>query len=72
MSNQDERLQQLADYIEAINQTEAKRTPQELAALQRMANEMLSPPSPIHSSHIEAFEAINASYAGTQALLDGA
>lgn len=72
MSNQDERLQQVADYIEAINQAEAERTPQELAALQRMANEMLSPPSPIHSSHIEAFEAINASYAGTQTLLDGA
>ncbi|MNO62059.1 hypothetical protein D3C76_527250 [compost metagenome] len=72
MSNQDERLQQVADYIEAINQTEAERTPQELAALQRMANEMLSPPSPIHSSHIEAFEALNASYAGTQALLDEA
>ncbi|MFG0862801.1 SH3 domain-containing protein [Pseudomonas sp. CJQ_13] len=72
MSKQDERLQQLADYIEAIKQAEAERTPQELAALQRMANEMLSPPPPIHSSHIEAFEALNASYAGSQALLDEA
>lgn len=72
MSNQDERLQQVADYIEAINQAEAERTPKELAALQRMANEMLSPPPPIDSSSIEAIKSFQASYAGTQALLEKA
>ncbi|MBB3271344.1 hypothetical protein FHW75_002499 [Pseudomonas sp. OG7] len=72
VSNQDERLQQVADYIEAINQTEAQRTPQELAALQKMANETLFPPSPINSSSIEAIKSFQESYAGTQALLEKA
>lgn len=72
MSNQDERLQQVADYIETINQAKAERTPQELAALQRMANETLSPPPPIDRSTIEAIKSFQASYAGTQALLEKA
>ncbi len=72
VSNQDERLQQVADYIEAINQAEAERTPQELAALQRMANETLSPPPPTHSSSIEAIKSFQESYSGTQALLEKA
>lgn len=72
VSNQDERLQQVADYIEAINQAEAERTPQELAALQRMANETLSPPPPIDRSTIEAIKSFQESYAGTQALLENA
>ncbi len=72
MSNQDERLQQVADYIEAINQTEAERTPQELAGLQKMANETLFPPSPINSSSIEAIKSFQESYAGTQVLLEKA
>ena len=72
MSNQDERLQQVADYIEAINQAEAERTPQELAVLQRMASETLSPPPSIDSSSIEAIKSFQASYAGTQPLLEKA
>ncbi|MEW5669097.1 SH3 domain-containing protein [Pseudomonas putida] len=72
MSNQDERLQQVADYIETINQAEAERTPQELAALQRMANETLSPPPPIDRSTIEAIKSFQESYAGTQVLLEKA
>lgn len=72
MSNKDERLQQVAEYIEAINQTQAEKTPQELAPLQRMANETLSPPSPIDSSSIEAIKSFQASYADTQALLEKA
>jgi len=72
VSNQDERLQQVADYIEAIKQAEAERMPQELAALQKMANETLSPPPPIDSSTIEAIKSFQASYVGTHALLDKA
>lgn len=72
MSKQDERLQQVADYIEAIKQAEAERTHQELAVLQRMASETLSPPPPIDSSSIEAIKSFQASYTGTQALLEKA
>ncbi|MDD2064485.1 SH3 domain-containing protein [Pseudomonas sp. 25571] len=72
MSNQDEQLQQVADYIETIRQAEAKRTPQELEALQRLANETLFPPPPIESSSIEAIKGFQVSYAGTQALLEEA
>lgn len=72
MSNQDERLQQVADYIEAISQAEEKRSPQELAALQKMASETLSLPPRIDSSSIEAIKSFQASYAGTQALLEKA
>lgn len=72
MSNQDERLQQVADYIETIRQAEAKKTPQELAALQRLADEALFPSPPIDSSSIEAIKALQASYVGTQALLEEA
>lgn len=70
-SNQDEQLQ-VAKYLESISQAEAMRSPQELAALQRMANETLFPPPPIDSSSIEAIKAFQASYAGTQALLEEA
>ncbi|MFG0752918.1 SH3 domain-containing protein [Pseudomonas sp. TYF_14] len=72
MSKQDERLQQVADYIEAIKQAEAERTHQELAVLQRMASETLSPPPPIDSSSIKAIKSFQASYTGTQALLEKA
>ncbi|WP_367599177.1 SH3 domain-containing protein [Pseudomonas fulva] len=72
VSKQDERLQQVADYLEAINQAEADRTPQELAALQRMASETLSPPPPIDSSSIDAIKSFQESYAGTQALSEKA
>lgn len=68
VSEQDDQLQRLADYVKTIKQTEAGRTPEELAALQAMANEALSPPFPIDSSAREAVKALQASVAGTQAL----
>lgn len=72
MSNQDERLQQVANYLETISQAEAMRSPRELAALQRMAKETLFPSPPVDSSSIEAIKAFQSSYAGTQALLEEA
>jgi len=68
VSEQDDQLQRLADYVKTIKETEAGRTPEELAALQAMANEALSPPFPIDSSAREAVKALQASVAGTQAL----
>lgn len=72
MTNQDEQLQQIADYIETVRQAEAKWTPQELAALQRMADEALFPPPPIDSSSIEAITALQASYADSRTRLEQA
>lgn len=68
VSEQDDQLQRLADYVKTIKQTEAGRTPEELATLQAMANGALSPSFPIDSSAREAVKALQASVAGTHAL----
>lgn len=68
VSERDDQLQRLADYVKTIKQTEVGRTPGELTALQAMASEALSPSFPIDSSAREAVKALQASVTGTQAL----